>query len=309
MSIGRSALLWASDNETLRTRLPQLPFVRRAVRRFMPGESVEDALAAAADFGELNIGTILTELGENLTELSEAEAVTRHYLDVIDRIEAEGLNSEISIKLTSLGLDLDREQAYENLSHLAERALRAGNWVWVDMEASEYVDVTLDLYRRARGRFSNVGVCLQAYLYRTADDLEGLLGLEPAIRLVKGAYREPHDIAFPKKADVDANFFALSKRMLQRAAEGELRAGIATHDAKLIERIQEYSRRETMPADTYEIQMLYGICASDQRRLASSGQPTRVLISYGAAWYPWYMRRLAERPANVVFVAKSLYQK
>ena len=307
MSLGRTLLLAAADNRWLAERATKAPFVRRSVSRFMPGERLEDAMDASAAQQALGIGSILTRLGENLKRVEEAEAVTRHYLDVLDHLQQKALPAHISVKLTQLGLDLDRELCYRNLQALLDRAVERDNFVWIDMESSPYVEPTLDLFRRTRARTSRVGIALQAYLYRTERDLESLLPLGAAIRIVKGAYLESPDIAFPKKADVDANFYKLACRAL---ADDAQRAGgllhIATHDPQLIERMNSFMAERRVPASAYEYAMLYGIQRPLQLRLAEQGRRVRVLISYGEHWFQWYMRRLAERPANVWFVVKNL---
>lgn len=306
MNPAKSALLWASQSPWLKRTVPRFPPVRRAVRRFMPGEDVESALAVTEQLSALGMTTIITRLGENLSDLTEADAVTAHYSRAIDRINERRLKTEVSIKLTQLGLDLDHEYAYQKLESLIEHASQKDNWVWIDMEMSNYVDVTLELYRRARQRFSNVGVCLQSYLYRTIDDLNDLIPLNPAIRLVKGAYMEPKEVAFPRKQDVDENFMKCAEIMLAHIGNG-LRAAFGTHDLPLLERTVQHARSVAIASDAYEIQMLYGIGVRDQRQLAEKDHHVRVLISYGPDWYPWYMRRLAERPANVMFVLKNLF--
>lgn len=303
----RQLLLWASRNRFLRERLPRLGFVRRAVRRFMPGEEPEDALRETERLAELGIGTLLTLLGENVEEAAEARQVTEHYLEVLDRVEERGLDAEPSVKLTQLGLDLGRDLALESLLAVVERGARAGRVVWVDMEGSETTDVTLELYRRARSAHPNVGVALQAYLYRTEADLEALLPLEPRIRLVKGAYAEPPHIAFRDKARVDDNYLRLARRLLDAAAAGEAFPAFGTHDVRMIRQIQAEAERRGLSRSAYEFEMLYGIGREEQARLAAEGYRMRVLISYGEAWYPWYMRRLAERPANLWFLVRSLF--
>jgi len=305
----RSALLAASQNVWLRTHVPRYRFVQRAVSRFMPGEDVSDALSAARALQEKRIRTVFTRLGENVTDAAEAEAVTQHYLDVLSQIEVLGLPTEVSVKPTQLGLDLNSELCYGNLRRIIERA-GVKSVVWIDMEASNYVEATLALYRRARQVFRNVGVCLQAYLYRTADDLASLLPLGPAIRLVKGAYKEPRDRAFPRKKDVDENFFTLSKRLFSPEARAAgVQTAIATHDLKLIHRLEDLAQSLGLAKDSLEFQMLYGIQRAEQLRLAQEGRRSTVLIAYGTYWYPWYMRRLAERPANVWFVARSMMSR
>jgi proline dehydrogenase len=308
VSILRSALLAASTNAWLRDHATQYGFVKRSVRRFWPGEEIEDALRAARELRQDGIATILTKLGENLTRTEEAEEVTRHYLQVLDQVAAAGLDAQVSIKPTQLGLDLDRGLCERNLDRLVERTERHGNFLWIDMESSPYVDPTLELFRRARAKTSRIGVALQAYLYRTATDLDALLPLGVAIRIVKGAYLEPADVAYPKKTDVDENFYRLCLRLLSTEAQ---RTGclvhIATHDVALTARLLSHIAREHVPPSSYEFAMLYGIQRSQQLRLAQSGQRTRVLISYGDYWFPWYMRRLAERPANIGFVLRNMF--
>ena len=307
MAIMRSVLLACSQSRWLREQAPRHVFMRRAVARFMPGESVEDALAAAAELGKKSIGSVLTHLGENVSDPAEAERVTQHYLEVLERIRAMNLNTELSVKLTQLGLDLDHELCYSNLERIIQHADEKGV-VWIDMEASNYVDVTLEIYRRARRSFPNVGVCLQAYLYRTTRDLESLISMGPAIRLVKGAYREPPDRAFRRKRDVDENYFALCKTLLSPEARAAgVRAAFATHDRRLIRRILEFVELNRLEKDSLEFQMLYGIQRAEQEWLAREGWRERVLISYGSYWFPWFMRRLAERPANVFFLLRNLF--
>ena len=307
MSIARKLLLAMSTNAWLRERATKTAFVRRSVSTFMPGERLEDAMAAAAAQQARSVATIFTKLGENVTSAAEAEEVTRHYLEVLDKIQAAGLNAQISVKPTQLGLDLDKARCFENLERLIERAEARNNLVWIDMESSPYVDPTLDLFRRARARSPRVGIALQAYLYRTAKDVESLVPLGSAIRLVKGAYLEPASVAYPKKADVDENFYTLACRLL---AEDAQRAGgmlhIATHDPRLADRLAAFIDAHRVPKTAYEYAMLYGIQRPLQQRLVAAGRPLRVLIAYGEYWFPWYMRRLAERPANVWFVVKSL---
>jgi proline dehydrogenase len=307
MSLARNILLALSTNAWLRDHATRTAFVRRSVSAFMPGERLEDAIAAASTQEATGIGTIFTRLGENITGGDEAEAVTVHYLDVLDRVQQAGLRAQISVKPTQLGLDLDKEMCCRNLQRLVDRAGQRGNFVWIDMESSPYVDPTLELFRRARAQSPCVGVALQAYLFRTAKDVDALVPLGAAIRLVKGAYLEPATIAFPKKADVDENFYAVACRLLRDDAQ---RAGcllhIATHDGRLVDRLKTFVWQQKVPKGAYEYAMLYGIQRPLQRRLVQGGEPLRVLIAYGEYWFPWYMRRLAERPANVWFVAKNL---
>jgi proline dehydrogenase len=302
----RHVLLWMARSRLLKRWLPRIWFVRRAVRRFMPGETMEEALDAAEFFRPHGIGVLFTHLGENLTGLVEAQAVADHYHELLDKIAARGLDAEISVKPTQLGLDLDPAATLTHLADLARHAGERERLVWLDMEGSAYTDATLGLYRSLMERHPNTGICLQAYLRRTPADVHALLPLKPAIRLVKGAYDEHADVAFRRKDEVNAAFQSLCVLMLPYAARGELRLGLGTHDTGLIERIAAHAAGVGVPKDAFEIEMLYGIRQRDQLRLASEGYRVLDLIAYGEAWYPWYMRRLAERPANVLFALRQV---
>jgi len=305
MSLGRTLLLRASRSAFLAAQLKRRAFVGRAVRRFMPGEELPAALDAAQRLATSGLGTVLTQLGENLTSRAEADAVRDHYLGVVRDLQRRRLRAHISVKLTQLGLDVDRGACERSLGELAAAAESTGSFLWIDMEDSHYTDVTLDIFRRARAAHAGVGLCLQAYLRRTGADLDSLLPLAPAIRLVKGAYAEPADVAFPRKADVDAAYLALGERLLEHGTRGA-RPVFGTHDVRLIARLRERAATLKLPPGTCEFHLLYGIREAEQRRLAAEGETVRVLISYGTAWFAWYMRRLAERPANVWFVLKNL---
>jgi proline dehydrogenase len=302
----RTVLLWMARNRWLKEHLPRLWFVRRATRRFMPGETIQEALDAAEQFRPAGIGILLTRLGENLSELAEAQEVVDHYHGVLDMVRARGMDAEISVKPTQLGLDLDPAATLEHLRSLALHAAAAGGSLWLDMEGSRYVQPTLDLYRALKADHADVGICLQAYLRRTPTDVHELLPLQPQIRLVKGAYDEPASIAFRRRAEVDAAYESLAVLMLPDAARGELRLGLGTHDTELVERIGAYARSADIEISAFEVQMLYGIRMDEQRRLAAEGYVVRDLIAYGDAWYAWYMRRLAERPANVAFALRQM---
>ncbi len=307
MSLMRSMLLAASQNQWLRQRAARYPFVRRTVSRFMPGETLDDALAAAHTLRGKKIGTVFTHLGENIKDGSEAQQVTEHYLEVLERIRERGLQAEISVKLTQLGLDLSPALCFEHLNAIIGRAQK-DSIVWVDMEASNYVDATLDLYRRALKTHPNVGICLQAYLHRTKDDLAKLLPLRPSIRLVKGAYNEPPEIAFARKQDVDENYFELGKQMLRAKKENCcVRAAFGTHDVALMRRLAGFASAEGFGKKDFEVQMLYGIQRAEQERLANEGCTSIVLVAYGVYWYPWFVRRLAERPANLWFMVRNVF--
>jgi len=300
----RNALLWASTNPALAERLPRYGFVKKATRRFMPGEERGDALREAMRLRGDEIATTITLLGENLRSLEEADGVAEHYLDGLREIADLGLDTEISVKPTQLGLDFGVDEAKRRLARLCAAT---ETLVWVDMEGSALVDRTLDVYRSVKRDHANLGLCLQSYLRRTADDLADLLPLDPAIRLVKGAYNEPPAVAFPKKADVDRNFVVLTQTLLRaRRNGGQGRPVVGTHDPVMVNEANRIAYELDLPKGKYEFAMLFGIRPAEQRRLVRAGHPVRVLISYGSAWFPWYMRRLAERPANLWFVAKQI---
>ena len=307
MSLARSLLLRASRSRWLADQMSRRAFARRAVRRFMPGEDISEALSACATLKAEGFGTVLTQLGENLTTLAEADAVRDHYLGLFGQIRSRDLPVHVSVKPTQLGLDLSADACAAHLLVLAGRAEATGSWLWLDMEDASYVDRTLGLYRSLRARHERVGLCLQAYLRRTPADLAALLPLNPAIRLVKGAYAEPAHIAFPDKRDTDLAFFDLSVKLLAAAAKGEAYAVLGTHDLTLLRRLTARASELGVKDGAYEIHMLYGIRSADQRALLREGRAVRTLISYGRSWFPWYMRRLAERPANVWFVVRSMW--
>jgi proline dehydrogenase len=303
----RSLFLRASESRWLREHGVKAPFVRRAVSRFMPSETFEEMLEAARALPAQGIASVFTRLGENVTDLAEAQAVADHYLEGIDRIRAIGLACEPSVKPTQLGLDIDRERCRAHLFAIAARAQAAGSYLWIDMEQSPYVSATLDLTEELRKVHPGVGVCLQAYLHRTRDDLERMLEAGAGVRLVKGAYREPPGVALASKSEVDASYLVLGRAMIDGMSRGGAsRLVFGTHDTRIIAALCEHARATHVAPGQYEFHMLYGIQRAEQARLAAAREHVRVLIAYGAYWFPWYMRRLAERPANVWFVVKSL---
>ena len=306
MSLARAVLLRASRSRILADHVMRQGFAKRAVKKFMPGETLDDALDAAAALAADGLGTVVTHLGENLATLAEADAVRKHYLEVFAAIAKRKLPALPSVKPTQLGLDLSFDACLANLGALAEQADASGTMLWVDMEDSSYVDRTLDLYRKLKAKHRLVGLCLQSYLRRTPADLDTLLPLKPAIRLVKGAYAEPEHIAFPVKRDVDLAYYELGAKLLDAAKNGGAFPVFGTHDIGLVGRLAARASQVGVADGKYEIHMLYGIRGADQRAFVAQGHTVRVLISYGSKWFPWYMRRLAERPANVWFVVKSL---
>jgi proline dehydrogenase len=304
MSLARTLLLRASRSPWLAEQFRTRAFARRAVRKFMPGESLDEALDAAAALSRDNLGTVLTQLGEQVQNAAEATAVRDHYLQVFDQIRQRSLPAHVSVKLTHLGLDVSREACTRHVLDLATKARADRTFLWIDMEEARYVDATLEIYRRARADGPGIGVCLQAYLRRTPQDLTALLPIGPAIRLVKGAYKESADIALQNKAEIDAQYERLAGQLLDATAGGRATVVFGTHDLGLVERIGKDAVNRSADA-RIEVHMLYGIRTDDQRALARRGVKMRILISYGSHWFAWYMRRLAERPANIWFVVRS----
>jgi proline dehydrogenase len=297
-----------ASNTWMRRNIPRLWIARRAVRRFMPGESVEDALKASEKFKADGFPVLFTRLGENVTRAEQYDEVAKHYEWLIEECARRGLAGEVSVKPTQLGMDVDLSAMQAHMDRLAQVAMLNGNrTVWIDMEGSAYTEPTIAEYERLKVNHPNVGICLQAYLKRTYTDIERLLPLEPRIRLVKGAYAEPKELAYTKGREVDQNYLALCVSMLASLKAGHpLFLGLGTHDVRLIEQVADHAQSIGLTRDDFDVEMLYGIRADQQRRLLKQGYRVRVLIAYGDYWYPWYMRRLAERPANVVFAVRQM---
>jgi len=307
MGIGRSMLLAAAKSDALNRFATRSAVVKRATRAFMPGESMDDGLNAGTAIAESGRAVLYTRLGEAITAGHEAAEVRDHYVQLFDAIRARGLPAQVSVKPTQLGLDLSMDACAQHCAALADKAEATGSALWLDMEDASYVDRTLELYRVIRGRHARAGIALQSYLYRTPADVAALAAIAPTIRLVKGAYAEPADVAFPKKADTDAAYEAIATQMLELAAHEQCTPIFGTHDLPLVRRIIAKARALNVPPGRYEIHMLYGIRDGEQRQLTREGERVATLISYGEAWYRWYMRRLAERPANVGFVVRSFF--
>jgi proline dehydrogenase len=296
----RGTLLWASGNATLRTHLPRFRAVRKTVERFMPGETAEDGLNAAQRLATDGLPATFTLLGENVDDLSQATAAAGEYLRLLDRIDALGLDAEVSVKLTLLGFDLEPDATMVHMERLADRSASMGRTVWIDMESSAYVDGTIDLYASLLARSPNTGLCMQAYLRRTWDDVQTLAPMSPSIRLVKGAYREPKHIAFDDKRLIDESYFRLACHLVTSAR----RLALGTHDTDLVARIEAAAPGGR---HAFEVAMLYGIRSDEQRRLAREGYTVRTLIAYGPYWYPWFMRRIAEKPvANTLLALRNV---
>ena len=305
----RRVLLWMARNKWMKRNVPRFWFARRAARRFMPGETAAEALDAAAKFKQQGMSVLFTRLGENLTNLDDADETAADYQSLLADAHARGIQAEPSVKLTQLGFDLDPETALRHMQSLADQVAAYGpdRTVWIDMEGSAYTEPTIEIYERLKQTHPNTGICLQAYLKRTYTDVERLLPLEPRIRLVKGAYAEPVAVAYQSRREVDANYLALCVSMLAAVKAGRrLFLGLGTHDVQLITQVADHAQSIGLPRDVFDVEMLYGIRSDQQRKLLKSGFGVRVLIAYGEAWYSWYMRRLAERPANVVFALRQL---
>ena len=306
MPFGRGFFLALAKSSFLNDHVTKWGFVKRATKRFMPGETPEDAMTAAAALAAGGRGTIFTKLGEAITEPSEAAAVRDHYVWLFDQVKARGLPGHVSVKPTQLGLDIDPQMCADYTVELAAKAHANSSLLWIDMEDSTYVDRTLALYKQVKARYPGAGIAVQAYLFRTPEDIADLMSVRPTIRLVKGAYSEAAHVAFPRKADTDRAYFELSDTMLQAAATGKCLPIFGTHDVALLGRIAARARELGVPPGKFEIHMLYGVMDADQQRLRREGHTVKTLVSYGSAWFKWYMRRLAERPANVGFVLKSM---
>jgi len=275
-------------------------------RRFIAGETIQEAIEAARVVETRGMTETLDLLGESVTNLEEAEAATRAYLRVLETVTASGIGRNLSLKLTQLGLDVDKASAVDNLRKILERAEPAGFFVRIDMENSPYTDVTLEIFETLwQQGHRQIGVVLQSALYRSENDLRRLIALGAGVRLVKGAYQEPKSVAYARKADVDAAYARMAKTLV---LDGTVPA-IATHDPKMIELTRSYAREHDIPADRFEFQMLFGVRRDLQSALVRDGYRVRVYIPFGREWFPYFMRRLGERPANVMFVMRSLLRE
>ena len=307
MSLARSALLKASKSPWLASQMTQRAFARRAVKRFMPGERLSDALDAAQGLVDAQIGTLITRLGETLTGERNTDEVRDHYVSALGEIARRSLPTLLSVKPTQLGLDVSVAECVRQIGPIAARAKEAGAMLWIDMEDSSYVDRTLDVYEALKAQGYDIGLCLQAYLFRTPKDLDRLLAIGPTIRLVKGAYAEPPEVAFARKQDTDDQYVTLGETLLKAAVTGAVLPVFGTHDMRIVNHLVTTAAALGLRPKQFEIHMLYGIRSTEQRALAAKGHAVRCLVSYGDNWFPWYMRRLAERPANIWFVVRSVF--
>ena len=305
MQLLRSSLLWASQSPKMERLVRSSRAMRPLVSRFMPGESLEDVIAAVRALAAQGTPTIITHLGENVASDAAADQTVAEYERLIAALAATQSGADISIKLTQFGWDVDKRRALIRVSRVVSLAAAQRMTLAIDMESSAYVESTIEGFEKLAREHANVALCLQAYLHRTPNDLRRLLPLNPHIRLVKGAYREPSDVALTTRADIDSRYRVLARELLAATPSGA-RAVFGTHDMALVDRIRQDARELSVPEQSFEVQMLYGIQDAGRRQLDRDGLKTRVLISYGRAWYPWFMRRLAEKPSNLTMIARNL---
>jgi proline dehydrogenase len=303
----RAAFISLSESKSLRSAAEKTWIGQRLSRRFVAGTTIDEALAATSTMNQLCLSVSVDNLGENVTNADEARHSAQLYHQMLDRMQAQQLNANVSLKLTHMGLDVDEAMAYEIASGVVQHAARINNFVRIDMEGSPYTQRTLDFVHRLHRQPENtghVGAVIQSYLFRSEKDVEQLLAERIRIRLCKGAYKESPEIAFPQKADVDANYVKLMKMLLK----SDVYHGIATHDENMVRATIEFAQKEKIAASAFEFQMLYGVRRDLQQKLVKEGWRCRVYIPFGTEWYPYLMRRLAERPANAIFILKNLFR-
>jgi len=311
MPIMRDAFLALSTNSLAHKAVIGFPLSRKMTRRFVAGETLEEAIGAIQRVNEKGMLGVFDFLGEAVTNVKESRKARDEYLRILDAIEKNKLNAYASMKPTQMGLVVSHDACLENISAVAKRAQDVGTTIRVEMEDSSFTQATLDVFKELRAEFSNVGTVIQSCLYRSEDDMRELFKLGANVRLVKGAYKEPPSVAFPQKKDVDANYLKLAEIFLANAkAKNTARPFLvlATHDAKIIDWAKELIKQKQVAHSRFEFQMLYGIRSELQRQLHAEGYPMRVYVPYGSQWYPYFMRRLAERPANVIFLASNLFK-
>ena len=300
--IFRTTLLFLSRQQRLKALVASLPGFKHLVRRFIAGEQIAVAIAAVRDLNQLGITATLDHLGESINSEAATQQEVHEYQQALLSIAEAQVNSNVSVKLTQLGLDIDEQLCLRNTRRIVEAAAQHGSFLRIDMEDSTRIDVTLRIFRTLRAEFENVGIVIQSYLYRSAQDIADVLALGGRIRLCKGAYKEDADVAFPLKSEVDANFV----KLLQPLLVSGVYHGIATHDEAMIAATKALVAQQNLARDSFEFQMLFGVRRDLQVKLVEEGYRVRVYVPYGEAWYPYFMRRLAERPANLWFVMKNL---
>jgi proline dehydrogenase len=303
----RAVFLWLSEQPRIFRFVRRNRLARKLASRFVAGETIEEAMATVRDLNAHNLSASLDLLGESVLHAEEAQRAWRTYLDLLERIHSATANANVSVKLTQMGLDIDEQLCVSNMRAIIGKAKQCDAFVRIDMEQSSYTAKTLQLFTDALyPEFGNsVGVVLQSYLRRTAADVDAMIGLRARVRLCKGAYKEPEDVAFPKKSDVDANYIACMERLLERGNYH----GIATHDVKIIEHAKAFTKQKGISPERFEFQMLYGVRRDLQSRLRREGYNMRVYVPFGTHWYPYLMRRLAERPANIAFITANILKE
>ncbi|MDT8436292.1 MAG: proline dehydrogenase family protein [Gemmatimonadota bacterium] len=298
----RQTLLFLSDREDVKNVLMKLPFSRSAAAKFVAGESSDEALAVARQLNDAGFRVTLDLLGESVRARDEAEQATAAYRGSLDEIAASDAKSTISLKPTQLGLDIDEEFCYRNIRAVVEHAAGLGNFVRMDMESSAHTERTLRVFHRVFAEFDNVGIVVQSYLYRTEDDVKELVRVGAPVRLCKGAYKEPASVAFQTKGEVNASFVRLMRMLL----DGGVPTAIASHDERMIDATLEHVQKSGIPDDAFELQMLYGVRRAYQQQLVDNGLRMRIYVPYGSQWYSYLMRRMAERPANLLFGLRAV---
>ncbi|MCL4487197.1 MAG: proline dehydrogenase family protein [Chloroflexi bacterium] len=309
MPVLRDAFLALSTNGVVREFVIRFPLSRRVSRRFVAGETLEQAIEVVRKLNQQGMQVTFDQLGESVTQESEAREAKDGYLQALDAIAENHVSSHVSVKLTQMGLDLNTDLCLDNMRQIVGRAQQVGTFVRIDMEDSARTQATLNVFKTLREEYENVGTVIQSYLYRSEADMQALAALGASVRLCKGAYKEPASVAFPAKKDVDANYLKLARIFLD--ADGHEHAphlAVASHDEKIIRWAKEYTAEHHIDRKRFEFQMLYGIRPDLQRQLVAEGYTMRIYVPYGTHWYPYFMRRLAERPANVIFLISNLFK-
>jgi proline dehydrogenase len=303
----RAVFLWLSEQPRIFRFVRKNRLARKLASRFVAGETIDEAMSTVRDLNASNLSASLDLLGESVLHAEEAQRACRTYLDLLERIHSAKANANVSVKLTQMGLDIDEQLCVSNTRAIIGKAKQYDSFVRIDMEQSSYTAKTLQLFTGVlHPEFGNAaGVVLQSYLRRTAEDVDAMIALRARVRLCKGAYKEPEDVAFPKKSDVDANYIACMERLLERGNY----PGIATHDVKIIDHAKAFAKQRGISAERFEFQMLYGVRRDLQYRLRREGYNMRVYVPFGTHWYPYLMRRLAERPANIAFITANILKE
>ncbi len=305
----RDAFLAMSTNAVVRTFVVNFPLSRIVCRRFVAGETLDEAIQVVKKLNAKNVQVTFDQLGESVTTEADARAAKDGYLRALDAIASNHVSSQVSVKLSQMGLVLSPDVCVDNMRQIARKAKATGTSVTIDMEDSTLTQATLNVFKTLREEFDNIGIVIQSYLYRSEEDTKALIAMGATVRLCKGAYKEPSNLAFPQKKDVDANYLKLSQLFLQPNGKGNgAYLQLATHDEKIIDWAKTYAKEHAVDRSHFEFQMLYGIRSDLQRRLAADGYTMRVYVPYGTHWYPYFMRRLAERPANVIFLVSNLFK-